>query len=335
MSEPAAVMQPGDPARPSPAEAASGAAGGANMSSANPNTSANTSTNANAGAAGSPAQPPASAAPGEPSSADPRPSDGCGAGSLAPGETMETIDSAGGTRTYILHVPASYDGTTPVPLLLDLHGLTSNASSQASLSGLRPQSESEGYVYLAPNGLDNMWSDRGPDSIDITFLRELLADVEARGCIDLKRVYSTGCSNGGSMTNLMMCTSEDIIAAVAPVCGTTFFDLETECELDRPISTMLVIGREDTLNCWESDGGMAGGIGVTCVKDYQAAMVAKNGCKGEIETTHDGVCETVGECEGGTEVVICGPAIGHVAYSTTEMDVAKDIWEFLKRFHLP
>jgi poly(3-hydroxybutyrate) depolymerase len=136
------------------------------------------------------------------------------------------------------------------------------------------------------------------------------------------------------MTNLMMCSSEDIIAAVAPVCGTTFFDLETECMLDRPISTMLVIGRQDTLNCWESGGGM-GGIGVTCVKDYQAAMVKKNGCKGMPTATAGGVCESVGECEGGTEVVICGPEIGHVAYGTTDMNVAKEAWAFLKRFYLP
>lgn len=273
--------------------------------------------------------------PAPAASSDPRPSDGCSGGSLQPGEMMASIDSAGGMRTYILFVPSGYDGKKPLPLVLDLHGLTSNASSQAQISGFRPQAETEGYVYLAPNGLDNMWSDRGADSIDITFLRELLADVEARGCIDLRRVYSTGCSNGGSMTNLMMCSAEDIIAAVAPVCGTTFFDLETECMLDRPISTMQVIGRQDTLNCWDSDDGGTGGIGVTCVKDYQAAMVKKNGCKGEIEETVGGVCERVGECDGGTEVVICGPQVGHVAYTTSDMNVAKEAWAFLKRFYLP
>jgi polyhydroxybutyrate depolymerase len=287
---------------------------------------------AQSGAAGAPGV--TAPMPGSPGSSDPRPSEGCSGGSLAPGESTGAIDSAGGMRDYILFVPSGYDGKTPLPLVLDLHGLTSSASAQAQLSGFRPQAETENYVYLAPNGIDNMWSDRGPDSMDITFLRELLADVEARGCIDLRRVYSTGCSNGGSMTNLMMCSSEDIIAAVAPVCGTTFFDLESECMLDRPISTMLVIGRQDTLNCWESGGGM-GGIGVTCVKDYQAAMVTKNGCKGMPTETAGGVCESVGECEGGTEVVICGPEIGHVAYSTTEMDVAKEAWTFLKKFYLP
>jgi poly(3-hydroxybutyrate) depolymerase len=48
-----------------------------------------------------------------------------------------------------------------------------------------------------------------------------------------------------------MCTAEDIFAAVAPMCGTSFVDLEMNCMLDRPVSLMLRIGRQDGLNCWE------------------------------------------------------------------------------------
>jgi polyhydroxybutyrate depolymerase len=278
---------------------------------------------------------------------EPRPSKGCGSGSLQQGESMGTIDSAGGQRNYILFVPNHHDGNTPLPLLLDLHGLTMTAQQQARVSGFRPQAETEGYVYIAPSGLPNttmgepprvgnMWSDRDENSIDLVFLRALIADIESRGCIDLRRVYVTGCSQGGSLTNLIMCTSEDIVAAVVPVCGTTFFDLERRCTLDRPVSTMLVIGTEDELNCAQSeDGSGKGAIGVTCVKDYQSIMVAKNMCTGQSKPTVDGVCESVDQCAGGTEVVICSPNVGHVAYSTMDMNVAKEGWAFLKRFYLP
>jgi len=34
----------------------------------------------------------------------------------------------GTTRSYILYVPANYSTTTAVPLLLNFHGYTSNAS---------------------------------------------------------------------------------------------------------------------------------------------------------------------------------------------------------------
>jgi len=260
---------------------------------------------------------------------------------------MGTIDSAGGERNYILFVPGQYDGKTPLPLLLDLHGLTMTAAQQERVSGFRPQAETEGYVYIAPSGLPNttmgnpprvgnMWSDRDENSIDLVFLRALIADIESRGCIDLRRVYVTGCSQGGSLTNLIMCTSEDIIAAVVPVCGTTFFDLDRRCTLDRPVSTMLVIGTQDELNCSQSeDGSGKGAIGVTCVKDYQRIMVKKDGCTGQPKPTVNSVCESVDQCAGGTEVVICSPNVGHVAYSTKDMNVAKEGWAFLKRFYLP
>lgn len=292
------------------------------------------------------AMPDAPAAPAATSS-EPRPSKGCGSASLGQGESTGTIDSAGGERNYILFVPTQHDGKTPLPLLLDLHGLTMTAQQQARVSGFRPQAETEGYVYLAPSGLPNttmgdpprvgnMWSDRNENSIDLVFLRALITDIESRGCIDLRRVYVTGCSQGGSLTNLIMCTSEDIIAAVVPVCGTTFFDLERRCTLDRPVSTMLVIGTQDELNCAQSeDGSGKGAIGVTCVKDYERIMVAKNMCKGQPKPTVNGVCESVDQCSGGTEVVICSPKVGHVAYSTKDMNVAKEGWAFLKRFYLP
>ena len=37
----------------------------------------------------------------------------------------------------------------------------------------------------------------------------------------------------------------------------------------------------------------------------------------------------------GTEVVVCSPDVGHIAYTTRDMNVAKEGWAFLKRFHLP
>jgi polyhydroxybutyrate depolymerase len=316
-----------------PASAEAAQAGAASMVAARP-MDAPTATSAG------PAQSPVA-------STEPRPSMGCSGGSLRPGESMGEIDSAGGLRNYILFVPSRYDGQAPLPLLLDLHGLTMTAQQQERISGFRPQAETEGYVYIAPSGLPNttmgdpprvgnMWSDRSEDSIDLTFLRALIADIESRGCIDLRPVYVTGCSQGGSLTNLIMCTAEDIVAAVVPVCGTTFFDLDRRCTLDRPISTMLVIGKQDELNCWEStsDDGK-GAIGVTCVKNYQAIMTMKDGCKGQPTPTVNGVCESVGQCDGNTEVVICSPNVGHIAYSTQEMNVAKEAWAFLKRFYLP
>src|SRR5437879_1690791 len=54
----------------------------------------------------------------------------CSGSSLRPGNTTAMLQHGGSAREYIVHVPPSYDGNSPVPLVLDIHGLTSNAFQQ-------------------------------------------------------------------------------------------------------------------------------------------------------------------------------------------------------------
>jgi polyhydroxybutyrate depolymerase len=267
-------------------------------------------------------------------STEPMPSAGCMSGSLMPGRTMGSIQSSGGNRSYIQYVPMAYDGKKPLPLLVDLHPYSVGASYAESSSGFRQLAESEGYMYLAPQGIGNEWDSVGDK--DEKFIRDLVNSVAMKGCVDLRRVYATGCSNGGAFSFLLMCTAEDVFAAVAPMCGTAFFDIDTMCMLDRPVSIMVRIGRQDTLNCWEGEGmvldapNVPSGTRVPCAKTVQKLLSEKYHCKGAIAM--EGQCEFVGDCDQGTEIAICGENTGHVVYSTS---VARDTWMFLKRFSKP
>ena len=40
----------------------------------------------------------------------------------------------GSNRSYTLHVPGAYKGTTPVPLILDFHGLGGNGKGESTSS---------------------------------------------------------------------------------------------------------------------------------------------------------------------------------------------------------
>jgi len=262
------------------------------------------------------------------------PSPGCMAGMLTPGRTMGSIQSSGGNRSYIQYVPSSYDGKKPLPLLVDLHPFSVGASFAESSSGFRALADTEGYLYLAPQGIGNEWDSVGDK--DEKFIRDLVADVTQKGCVDLRRIYATGCSNGGAFSFLLMCTAEDIFAAVAPMCGTSFVDLETNCMLERPVSMMLRIGRQDTLNCWEGEGmvldapNVPMGTRVPCAKTVQKVLSEKYHCKGQIKM--EGKCELLGDCDQGTEIAICNESTGHVVYSSS---TARDTWAFLERFYKP
>jgi polyhydroxybutyrate depolymerase len=327
---------------PSAAGLSGGATAATAGSSAAAGTAATTAGSSGAGASGSGGLPPTAAGSGAPAlpmtpAADPgapMPSPGCMSGSLKPGRTTGSIQSSGGNRTFIRYVPTGYDGKKPLPLVVDLHPFSVDASYSESSSGFRQLADMEGYIYLAPNGMSGMWDSVG--DTDEKFIRDLVEDTAAKGCVDARRVYATGCSNGGAFSFLLMCTAEDIFAAVAPMCGTAFFDIDSMCMLDRPVSIMVRIGLQDTLNCWEGEGmvldapNVPMGTRVPCAKTVQKILSEKYHCTGAIKMEAE--CEVVGDCDQGTEIAICGERTGHVVYSSS---TARDTWAFLKQFYKP
>ncbi|HKU43154.1 MAG TPA: PHB depolymerase family esterase [Polyangiales bacterium] len=281
-----------------------------------------------AGSAGTTAGAGGMAAPASTGDADPSP--GCNGGTLMPGESMQMLQSGGAARVYVQHVPAKYDGKTPLPLVLDLHGGSYDGPRWVNASGFKQLGDKEGFITLFPSGTNNSWLATTADSADGTFLRDLISDIGKKGCIDRKRVYSTGCSMGGAMSFWMACFASDLVAAAAPMCGTPFFEL-SDCKPKRPISIMLTMGETDNLNCWD---GTPGSVGNPCAKEVQAAFKQIDMCPGEIKKTHNDVCETLDQCGSGTEVTICKSNTGHGVYTASNLKVTEESWSFLKRFYL-
>jgi polyhydroxybutyrate depolymerase len=251
-------------------------------------------------------------------------------GTLEPGRITESLMSGGQARSYLISVPAQYDGKAPVPLLFDFHGAGSMPEDQERISGYKQLSDAEGFVYVAPAGLMGQWTE-GPTP-DERFVRDLADTLMKTGCIDRKRIYATGCSAGGGMTNWLGCNASDLFAAIAPMCGTAFFDVQTQCKPAHTMPFMLVLGKMDTLNCWESASGKAD-FGVWCAKVMQQTFQQADQCNGPILKTHDGLCETIGMCKDDAEVVACQVSSGHGVYFATDMKVTYEAWKFLKRFY--
>ena len=58
----------------------------------------------------------------------------------------QALVSGGFTRTYDVQVPASYDGSADVPLVVDLHGWSRTKEWQESQSGFAALSQTEGFI---------------------------------------------------------------------------------------------------------------------------------------------------------------------------------------------
>jgi len=234
---------------------------------------------------------------------------------LKAGETNETISVGGTTRSYLLHVPASYTGSAPVPLVLDFHSLGSTGAGQRGISGYATLSDQNGFVVAYPNGIDNAWN-IGPCCTtsrtvdDLGFAKALVAKLEGQGCIDPKRVYATGYSMGGGMSHYLACNAADVFAAVAPAAFDLLEDSEEPCHPARPITEISFRGTSDPLVPYA--GGASSppnGLNVTihflgAVGTFQRwAMLDQ--CTGTPSAADASGCQAYSQCAGGTEVTLC------------------------------
>ena len=152
---------------------------------------------------------------------------GCGkAPSLASG--THTITSSGQNRSYILRVPAGYDQNHPYRLVFGfpwLGGTANDVDSGGtdgynwSYYGLRRLADSEGNgtIFVAPQGINNGWANSNGQ--DITFVDDMLRQLEGGLCVDTGQIFSSGFSYGGAMTYALACARPTVFRAVAVYSG--------------------------------------------------------------------------------------------------------------------
>ena len=207
-----------------------------------------------------------------------------------------TILVDGRERTYEVHVPAGYQNTHAVPLVLALHGRLGTGQGEAKLSHFDTVSDAHGFIVVYPDGLERSWADgRGASPSekkgvnDVKFVSELIDKLSREYQIDSSRVYATGMSNGGFMTGKLACDLSGKIAAVAIVAASLSENTAANCHPEMPVSVLVMQGTADPLVPFE--GGSLG----------------KNGDRGKI-LSHDDTVRKWQEIDGcSTE-----PQIGHI-----------------------
>lgn len=199
--------------------------------------------------------------PADPASVPADPSDGCGTEpdvavldpDERPGDVAATYDADGVERAYRLAVPASYDVDEPAPLVVNLHGSGSNAL-QASTYGDVPRAAAErGMLTVAPEAIDGRWELAG-EGVDGDFLTGLVADLEARYCIDRNRVFLLGMSLGAWKAAATACSFDGTFASLALVTVEVF---PGDCD---PIAVVAFHGRADFTVPY-GEGGTVDGTG--------------------------------------------------------------------------
>jgi polyhydroxybutyrate depolymerase len=266
-------------------------------------------------------------------------------GDLGSGDHDVTLEHDSMTRDYIVHVPPGYDPATPTPLVLNMHGYTSNAEQQVPFSNMNATADAEGFIALYPDGYENSWNagvccgQAAAEGIDdVGFLVSVVTDVSGKLCIDPDRVFASGMSNGGYMSHRLACEASDVFAAVAPVAGGLGI---VGCSPPRPVPVIMFHGTDDSIVSFDQ------------AEAALSAWGSHDSCTSTPVTTHfgDSYCDVHETCDGGSEVGLCALAgmdhcwpggepprwLCETFVGTYSVDInANDyMWEFFSRHPMP
>ena len=104
-------------------------------------------------------------------------------------------------------------------MVLNFHGFGSNPEQQNAVSAFVPMSDREGFILVTPDGGIGWRFAQSARDANTVFVRDVVASVGADLCIDPKRIFATGKSQGGFMSSWLGCIAPEILAAIAPVSG--------------------------------------------------------------------------------------------------------------------
>jgi polyhydroxybutyrate depolymerase len=205
-------------------------------------------------------------------------------------QTTESWDFDGLNREYIQYVPSVYDGSEAVPLVIVLHGLGDVMSNMAQV-GFHQVSDTANFIVITPQALvdplssSTAWNSGAgafgftlnADVDDVGFLNAIIDSVSDQYNIDASRIFATGFSMGGFMTNRLACELNDRVASIASVAGTVGSGLTCTPGGDIPVCHFH--GTSDgTVGYGISGGGLQDNTFGTNAADWISFWSSNNGC---------------------------------------------------------
>lgn len=116
-----------------------------------------------------------------------------------------TIQSGGANRKYMLRLPDGYDNKKPYRLMMGFHGATGNATEVAGAQnnnyfGLYSLSAGS-TIFVAMEAVGGIWA-----ATDVSYVNDVLEQVERDLCVDTDRVGLEGFSQGAAMVWTVVCS---------------------------------------------------------------------------------------------------------------------------------
>eukprot|EP00035_Acanthoeca_spectabilis_P034246 m.27910 g.27910 ORF g.27910 m.27910 type:complete len:354 (+) comp6488_c0_seq1:84-1145(+) len=218
-----------------------------------------------------------------------------------------------------------------------------NAMGSTTTLGNECTSRTTGYCYQScakrPQGCGRCdWTSCYDDA---EFTETILDSIESDYCIDSKRIFATGYSNGGIMAYEAGYKLGHRFAAIAPGGGTPFVGHNNAPAVSRngAVSVMDLHGTRDT-TCPANTTTSADGWNYEPVDSVMKVWASAHGCSGsstitKYDTAYDGDtklwCVKFGNCANGVDFVRCSYDLAHhwLGYNKNGGTGAQLAWAFL------
>jgi polyhydroxybutyrate depolymerase len=221
-----------------------------------------------------------------------------------------------GDRAYEVRLPPT-DGPEPARVLFAIHPFGSTALEFLNATHLADVFGAAGWVTIAPEGINRSFN--GGDCCgeavrakldDVGLFLAIVDDLREHACIEDERLYLTGFSNGGFMSQAFACRHPERVGAIASVGAVLGV---RPCEPKEPVSVLLVNGIGD--NVIPPDGG--GPFRTRPLSETLETWRDAGGCEprfgdaGISKSIVGAACRTE-PCQAGRTLEVCSVPYAHV-----------------------
>jgi poly(3-hydroxybutyrate) depolymerase len=253
-------------------------------------------------------------------------------------------------RNYFLKLPQGYDGSTPLPVTIAGTACAGNETAGANGDFSVPPDKmnvetgaikiSQSYVVSDAVSSCVGFADDFANSPEPAYIHAVIAEVEAKYCVDTSKVFINGFDAGAFQAVTASCTNASELRAYGVQIGGGLRLQHAPCQ-DHPVAAMFVVGTQDTaepigpLTTPQNDSN-----GSAPARD---AALVRNGCVGTNTAPWNPSypkCVTYTGCPAAYPVVWCpldAPHIGSIGADAALVPTYRfqGLWDFFSSLPAP
>ncbi|MBA3945089.1 MAG: hypothetical protein H0X37_11070 [Herpetosiphonaceae bacterium] len=268
------------------------------------------------------------------------------------GLTDYTIQVGSYQRTYHVHLPVSYTGTTALPLVVALHASKDNGPNMSGLTHFNTVADTYGVIAAYPDALKGVWNmDGTAPQDDFAFISAMIQQLRSSFAVNAHQIYAMGFSEGGQMTEELGCNLSSQLAGIASVSG--HMSSTYACPVAHPMPYLTFHGTADTIWSYTGWAGLRDGKHLMGATDAQNKWASLASCTAPATTTNmpntvltDGTTEqlrAIGGCASGVQTQLYtitngghtwpgGQLLPWFGLTSLDIDASTLIWQFFAQY---